>query len=651
MRELLHINSLRRDRGEGDPLLTLAAMVATLIIAGSLIGGISFAIQVGDKYVREQVSAITLSTARTAWQQDTNNASIVHMKDATEVSMYEVPGQLPGIYMPREGQPTNLTTCRKSTWTLKDGVFTNVVQKFTNANCDLDDADATATKLTTTELTGISDDAQIVAFNEAGRDLHFHNFQEVGLTSEDPDSQSTAERDPWFRDYEWEFSSPKTINLEADIDLAVSTKQGALIVGNTNLATTSAGATSDVDPDAQLQKYKPGPVDFKVARGTTGTKVAGARESLRVSITDIADCGPYNVTYKISVKPTTSGAAKRSASVTAFGKPAAVEITNVPNGSVGTVAMTASCPKIVQDGAASTKSKSYTQTLPKPSLSGRKTGSAHIHSVTWGKVSSLGITYRLEGKPGSQGWRKIGNYSPRTMNVNWGQGKIYGANVQYRVKASVGKLSSTSNTISLKTSWSTPGRPGVSINRSSATPGQSFRVTVGNSCPAGTSPHYRTTTSGSRSVWTSKSFYDRWNSTGTRYYYGSVTCSSTYGGTSPRSGSSSDSIYVYQPRPGAPGSVYGTFSKGYTGGGVARATFTRGSGATKYQYYFQGFLGGIGVKMPTYSTSSSGSANTSFCSRENLTSVSINVRAGNNAGWSGWKGSSLRSSGKAMSCF
>ena len=485
--------ALMAERGDADPILTIVGMLVAALISATMIGIITIVIQSGANIVTENLRATTIGTAQKAWAQDANNASLVVQTDDELVAFYEIPGRAPGVYMKR-GDGTGGDYCRKSIWSVTDDGIRNVVQQFDNAMCDLEDSTLQPDRQTTLlTLDGVEGAASIVAENAAGRDLHFEEGVEIGLAETSP-QPSTNTRASWWRDYEWAYTQPRKINLEADIDLPLSGVSDSTLRGSTWIVTSNDGDRIDTpEAEPEVVEYTPGALSgLTVTRSSTvGDVYAFVREGINVSFNG-ADCGPYSVEYTVTWQPSTPGAVQRQSRFTAFGQPAPVDLDRVPNGAQGVVTVTAACPTSVSSDVASI-SESYTQPLPAPTLSGQIGAQPHLHNISWTAVSSLPVAYRSEVNVGA-GFvvqdRALPNPTEGTSHaLTWDQGSTYGVPHNYRVIATLGTVEGNpSNTVELFSPWpalSTPIVDGVPNGPLHDITTEPF------TCPAGTTAQYR----------------------------------------------------------------------------------------------------------------------------------------------------------------
>lgn len=491
---------LRDDRGATDPVLSIIAILGTMLISATMFATLIMTFDFIGKYSTEQTESAILTTAGKAWALDANNASQITMMNDQTVIFYELPGRSPGVYQERgDGYRDN---CRKSTWKLDDGTLTNVVSFFENEHCDLGTDPGTASATTTlVTVNGFDADTLVVAENSAGRDLHYEDGFEVGLTSADPALQSQNTRDPYWRDYEWDWTQPKTVDVAslngpARITMPISGKRDAALNGRTWIIPTPQGETL-TNPEEQPEdtRYNPAPIDnLNIERSATHGDIYGSlREGIQVTW-DAVSCGPFSTEYTVEWNTSTLGALNRTVNFNAHGAFDPVQIENIPNGSTGVVTVTAACPASVSDHT-SDLSEGFTQSIPAPILTGQaNAANPHVHALDWSRVSSLqtrySVEYRING--GAFTEQDITLPNPTTdqdVSLGWDVGSTYGQEHRYRIIASVGATTSNpSNVLLIATPW-----PAISPPTLTGTPAvDRFNTVLSNvSCPVGTNGEYR----------------------------------------------------------------------------------------------------------------------------------------------------------------
>jgi hypothetical protein len=502
-------SQLRSESGDADPVLTIVSMFLSAMITAVVLGAMVIIIQFGSNFVTDQVRSTSLATAQKAWSQDAANASQVKVRDASQATFYEEPGYRPGVYFPRGDDIAN--QCRKSVWTVTSGVLTDVVTKFSEATCDLvtvagvQSVNTTIKPVSTTTtvtLTGVGSTTAIVATNAAGRDLHYVAGVEIGLVTGSADP-STNTRASWWRDYEWAYPQPARINLVGKVLFPVSGLRTATLRGDTSIVPTSRGTTlgsPEIPPVAVV--YDPAPLAAPtVTRSSTTGAIypqtgGGVREGINVQFVGVS-CGPYSTQYDISWATTTPGATpSRSVTEVTFDQPLPVDFDKVPNGAMGEVTVTASCPTSTKPSTVT--SKPYTQPLPTPVLTATAGTPPNVHTLSWGAVTSLAAQYTTELSQNGSAFTLDSAVSPNpttalTETVTYPLGSTYGVTMASRVTAAVGPtLSSPSAPKTVFTDW--PFITPPALTRVSA--GLLLNVTSDPaSCPAGTNPEYSQTRS------------------------------------------------------------------------------------------------------------------------------------------------------------
>lgn len=518
------VAALRSDRGDSDPVLTIASVFLSALVSAAVLGLMIMLIGFGGNFVKEQTRAASLSTAKKMWAQDANDASIVAFPSMTDVVFYDMPGKHPGVYQEKGTGASTDVACRKSEWVLSGSTLTDTVSQFPASDpvCDWGDASvkpASAVKVVT--VSGLDAGAHIAAVNAAGRDLHFVDGAEVGLSATaGPGDKSVNSRAPWWRDYEWDYTQPATVDLVATTTMPVSGHTTADLAGTTWNRPTPAGATdTSGEPVPTPATYAPGPVAFTITRSSTiGASYGGFHEGVMVNITTPASCGPYSVQYDLSWTPSTPGAPDRSTSLTTFTSPAPVDFDQVPNGVTGTMQVTASCPPSVQDGPDTVTSQDYTQPLPAPVLTVTADPvTPNVHTLAWAPVSSMAsVGYDTQMQQGDAGaWvdqqQALPNPDPTAgKTIAWPLGSTYGQQMNYRVIPQLAStIGATSNEAGVLTPW--PAITGIDwASHTSTGLNLTTVLTTYDGCPAGTSAEYRQRVAENEGPWQT---WSAWGST------------------------------------------------------------------------------------------------------------------------------------------
>lgn len=633
-------------------------MIAGAIVSLAIVAGITSVLQVGTNFATEQVQTASMVTAQQNWAQDAANASWVTVADNTSASFYEIPNKRPSVYTPRGDDDAHL--CRKSTWLFVNGAIRNTVEKFTEQMCDLDNAAAVpVSKASPVNVIGAETAGLIEATNAAGRDLHFAGNDEIGLAA-DSARPSENVRASWWRDYEWEWPLPADINLNATIKLPISGDKKLELIGTTGItpsASGSSGTGTETDTPTTPVTFDPGPVTgVAVARSTTaGAIYGGVHEGIRITFNEVT-CGPYTTEYTVDWTTTTPGANPKTTNWTAAGAPVPVDFDGVPNGSAGTVTVTAACPAGVSPAGPSTSApENYTQSVPDPGLTAKVSGPAttNIHDMAWNAVTSLPASYQLQASRAGAAFATIATVpstSALVKSQTWPAGSNFGVDYTYRIVTTIAGTNHTSATTpALHTAWPVPATPGVTFSGNGRTNSNHSITVYGTSCPAGTGLEidvWNSRTTAHRTLNDNETFIEYATLTaGSRYYAARAHCIAG-GNAGPWSGTGvSNTINVTVPPapiPAQPSMCTGSgrWNAGFNGGGVVRGCFGSVAGATSYQYYARYFLNSSWVAGGTYSTSSAGTFVRPFCTSDSrrMSNGGFYVRAGNATGWSSWRG-------------
>lgn len=249
---------------------------------------------------------------------------------------------------------------------------------------------------------------------------------------------------------------------------------------------------------ARQRRWRRDMTNLMVTRSSTTGAIfpktgASAREGINVQFGGVT-CGPYSTRYDILWTTATAGATPtRSASAETFDAPLPVDLDKVPNGAVGEVTVTASCPTSTKP---STATFPYTQPLPTPVLTATAGTPPNVHTLSWAAVTSLTALYSTELSRDGGAFAVNGTASPNpttatSETVAYPLGSTYGVSMAYQVTAAVGPTrSSPSMRVIVSTDWPFIVPPAL---KPSST-GLLLTVTSDPAlCPAGTSPEYSQT--------------------------------------------------------------------------------------------------------------------------------------------------------------
>jgi len=511
--------TLRRDEAAADPIVAIATLVVSLIVGLGLVGLIGLIMRVGFGLVIENQQAATMAQVRSAFALDATDASVAIQMGDQRITFYDMPGRHPGTYVERPGDDGS--QCRKSVWEVDRDAsrLTNTVTLWHNATCDLEAP--VIDPASSGEILRVEGyrDVTISSWNAAGRDLHFDGTDEVGLAS-GSSMPSTVTRAPWWRDYEWTNGQPGLVNIEGTYGYAVQGDKLATISGATQITAVAQGETLDSPEDQpDITGYDPdGVLNVQYTRSSSVGAIYTAREGLDVWFGQVR-CGPYSTEYSVTVTPTTPGATTRHSTTTSFNSPQTQSFDLVPNGSQGTITVTASCPADVSQTPLSATIQ-YVQSLPAPMLSAAaESGAPERHVLAWSDsnnrgVSSLPATYTIRSSTGgafavvSQGIVSGGAnpLSALGATVGYPMGSAYGQGFTYEVEARVALQQATSNQATVMTPWPAVTAPAITASVTAT----DVRATVTNdatiSCPGGTTKAYSyrsRTNAGTWSAWSS----------------------------------------------------------------------------------------------------------------------------------------------------
>lgn len=490
MRDNTLLRRLRRDRGDADPLLTISAMAITLIISAAIVGSIVTLLTIGTKYTADQVTTTTLSDARSAFSADAQNASKVTAVLANTVTFYESASGS-AINSDRGTNPG----CRISQWSTTATAVTDKVWKVAAACPPTPPATGSTTLF---NVTGFTAAPALTFQNAAGTVV---TFDKNGLGGTPPYPKTGS----YFTTGEFGSTIPKTITLGGTLKLQGAKSPAITFTGVTYLADDHDRTPSGVvETNPGVGVYDPAkPAIISVARsGSLGAVFGGAREGISIKW-GAAYCGPYIVKYDVKWTPTTAGSSSQTYSVSGFLANYTKDFDKVPNGTIGTVSVTATCPSDVSKKPATTTA-AYTQPLPAASLSAwGLTTTTHRLSWTTG-LSSLPVQYLPKAKHSNQAaYGNAWNVTTSTFDWGWNPGATYGTS-NYIVVASVagGGTAPNSNVASVAIGWPAIAATGVwSYNDGHTAPRNNAIGWNSISCPAGTSVSYNPVVSGSGRGW------------------------------------------------------------------------------------------------------------------------------------------------------
>ncbi|MBO1741038.1 hypothetical protein [Leifsonia sp. TF02-11] len=329
--------------------------------------------------------------------------------------------------------------------------------------------------------------APIVYENLGGRTITFDATGNPTLSS--------GSRPANVTDADWNDLRPYLIRIDvksADEDLAKFSRQGVFTGTTAIVNAPAAGEIRFVPPTSPI----PTPSDLRITSivrsQTLGATYSGAREGVSVTFTGgVCDAMPtnLNLTYTTSspagVPPVNVVTAR-----TLTGAASTIDLAGVPNGSSGTVTLTAACGT---GSATSTASANYHQDVPPSLLTVKQGANDWTHSLSWTAVSSLPTTFQLglaSTKVPSVGGAVIATTTALTYDVQWTQGWTYGADANYYLTALVNNDGAASTPAVITTPWpTTPAGANMTYTRT----GYNGNYASGNvkwnftgTCPAGT---------------------------------------------------------------------------------------------------------------------------------------------------------------------
>jgi len=240
----------------------------------------------------------------------------------------------------------------------------------------------------------------------------------------------------------------------------------------------------------------PGPVKITgVARSTqAGDLFGGVREGAAVTFTGGYCPGvPTKVTVSFAQQvPSAAPAVSAILNGTRNGSASTVHLAQVPNGSTGTVEVTATC---ADGGPAASDARGYTQTVPALPMSVTQGSKLNAHNVKWEKISSLPTTYTVTKK--SAYGTELDTPVVTTglaKNYVYTEGMTFGNKTDYTVTATVAGTDVAASA-SITTAWPTvPAATGITWKHTGANradPKISLNWSFTTGCPAGTTLNAR----------------------------------------------------------------------------------------------------------------------------------------------------------------
>lgn len=647
----------RGDRGAADPILTVGAVVVSLIVSVGIVSAIIWIVNLGVNFANEQKTTTNLSQARDAFAKDAQNAAGVVMNSGTQVTFYEP--KTGSAVSTRSGAAQN-SGCRVSQWTgvpaalNKDtgkNALTNVVWDTSSANCGTDITKTAGVKALSVD--GFTSVPQLTAANAAGRALYTNGVKATTIVAK-TDTSLTAT--------EWNSTVVKNLAFNGTLTLDI-TKSGrtAAITGTTRLgddhALTAPGGIKEPDPAPPVAWAAGAPTPLSASQSSTvGTSLKGYREGLDVSW-GAAYCGPYIVKYNVTVTNGYTGT--KTYTVTDYAQTHKTSFTGIPNGSKGNVSVTATCPS----GKTSAPSTvSYQQKLGTPTLSSVAFAGVDNAVLRWvsNDLSTAPVWFQTQAKHQSQSAWYSGpdQKSASAYTFGWtpGGGYTYGT-TNYRVLAHVDGGKTTSNQRNLALALGAPSSgPSVwSYDRGLAIYNNAIQWGSAAGCPAGTYYDYQPVISGSGQGWRqgyTQAVNVRYSTTYSAYVQARcVSRPFLFVGDvrkgAPTSWRTNDPP---PPVPNAPG-VSGTWQKGSGGGGTTSVYISGVSYATQYEFgsILFGTFGSSGWSSQ-YVGSSGSYTGGSWCGTGVATSASGRARAGGVSGWSGYSTAELRLTGVGLGC-
>lgn len=257
---------------------------------------------------------------------------------------------------------------------------------------------------------------------------------------------------------------------------------------------TVSGVISPTSTAPQDAFYVPEAISLSAARSTSvGTVYEGTREGAMAMYSGARCYANTPSTVVVKWQPAApSGQQIVTAPADTKVRTTAVDqvnLSDVRNGATGSMVAEASCAQ-VKSGTQTTRS-SYTQTLPKPSLTVAEGTSVNQHVLTWGAVSSLPTTFQV-AKTAAAGTENAAPAATTalTQTFNYAAGTNYANKTDYSVAAKVGAVTGTSSTESITGAWpATPRATAISYSRTGGGgvyQGGKISWNYSASCPAGT---------------------------------------------------------------------------------------------------------------------------------------------------------------------
>lgn len=318
--------------------------------------------------------------------------------------------------------------------------------------------------------------------NLGGREITFDdNGAPTLATGTKPDGVKSPDWDD-VRPYSVKL---RTVSLNEDTSDTAKTTE---LSGVTNVVNVTVADDELRYVPAPSTDPIPGPLRVTgVGRSTTsGDVYGGVREGIAVTITGgVCEPGQTTITTTYTRQsPSTAPPVTTVTKKSLTGAATSIDLGSVPNGSSGSVEVSASC---MEGGAVEKAVTGYTQAVPTPVLTVKQNAAAEKHDLSWPRVSSLPAEYQMRWSSNNG---RSGNASTTNLTITnvQSQGTTFGYTTTYWLKAVVDSVATPESSAAISNAWALPGTPGLSVN------GSNVNRAVWNwgavSCPAGTSVEY-----------------------------------------------------------------------------------------------------------------------------------------------------------------
>lgn len=280
----------------------------------------------------------------------------------------------------------------------------------TGLQVDIKTVDGVCTPTTPLHEAGSAKDSKELLFNIDEPVFTYANLggREITFNAAGAATLTTGAKPDGTKASNWDDVRPYkvTMTLQSLSEDTAAAAKKSVSTGYTNVVAVTAAADGLRYVPAPSTDPIPGAVKITgIVRSTThGTQYVGVREGAAVTFTGaICEARPTKVTVTYTQQsPVAAPAVSTTVNAQLTGAATTVHLGSIPNGSTGEVEVAASC---IDEGVVVKDSLGYTQSIPATTLTVKQGASgAHVHELSWVKVSSLPTSFNVQWRIGATGF-------------------------------------------------------------------------------------------------------------------------------------------------------------------------------------------------------------------------------------------------------